>query len=373
MTSAPGRPGRPTGAGARVVLVTGVSRYLGARVATALQAEPDVERVVGVDTVAPRSDLGRAEFVRVDLRNPLIAKVVAEAGVDTVVHLNLVTSPTDAGGRSAMKEINVIGTMQLLAACQKAPGVRRLVVRSTTAVYGSSPRAPAVFGEEVGAQAVPRRGYARDAADVEGYVRGFGRRRPDVALTVLRLTNLVGPRIDSLMTRYLSLPVVPTALGYDPRLQLLHEDDAVEVLREAALADRPGTFNVGGEGVVLLSQATRRAGRLGVSVSTRSLGLGASVVRRTTGVDVSPEQLDFLLHGRVVDTARLREHFDRPPRRTTLQALDDFVRGRGLRGPVAPVVRAAEHAVADLLDPPPPGPAPVPATPSSDLAGSARA
>jgi UDP-glucose 4-epimerase len=132
----------------RVVLVTGVSRYLGGRLANLLQADPQVARVIGVDVVPPRIDLGRTEFVRADIRNPIIAKVIASAAVDTVVHMSVIATPFGAGGRATMKEINVIGTMQLLAACQKAPSIRNLVVKSTTAVYGSSPRDPAMFTED---------------------------------------------------------------------------------------------------------------------------------------------------------------------------------------------------------------------------------
>ena len=86
--------------------------------------------------------MGRAEFVRADIRNPLIAKVISQASVDTVVHASLAANPASSGGRMAMKEMNVIGTMQLLAACQKAPSVRRVVLKSTTAVYGASPPRP---------------------------------------------------------------------------------------------------------------------------------------------------------------------------------------------------------------------------------------
>src|SRR5215216_4446371 len=133
----------------RRVLITGVSRYLGGRLAALLQADPEIEQVIGVDTVPPKGDLGRTQFVRADIRNPLIAKVIATSEVDTVVHLNLIATPLTAGGRTAMKEINVIGTMQLLAACQKSPTLRKLVVKSTTAVYGSSPKDPALFTEEM--------------------------------------------------------------------------------------------------------------------------------------------------------------------------------------------------------------------------------
>ena len=203
-----------------------------------LADDPSIERIIGVDTVPPPRELalGRTEFVRADIRNPLIAKVIATAEVDTVVHLNITALPRAAGGRASMKEMNVIGTMQLLAACQKSASVRQLVVKSSTAVYGSSSRDPALFTEEIEPKSLPRSGYAKDAVEVEGYVRGFARRRPDVSVGVLRFTEVIGPGSDSLLLRYLRLPVVPTVLGFDPRVQLLHADDALEVLR---LGDSP--------------------------------------------------------------------------------------------------------------------------------------
>ena len=335
---------------ARRVLVTGVSRYLGGRLAALLQEHPDVAQVIGVDTVPPKGDLGSVEFVRADIRNPLIAKVIATSEVDTVVHLNLVATPLTVGGRTAMKEINVIGTMQLLAACQKSPSVRKLVVKSTTAVYGSSPKDPALFTEEVEPRALPRSGYAKDSVEVEGYVRGFGRRRPDVTLSLLRFTNFIGPRIDTPLTRYFSLPVVPTVLGFDPRMQFCHEDDALEVLRIATLEERPGIVNVGGSGVVLLSQAIRRAGRVPLPVFSPLVTQVGQLFRRAGLVDFSPEQMRFLEHGRVADTTRLHERFGYAPRYTTLEAFDDFVASRRLNQVLTPErVAAAEDRVLDLL------------------------
>jgi UDP-glucose 4-epimerase len=335
----------------RVVLVTGVSRYLGSRLAAVLQADPSIERVIGVDTVAPKADvtktLGRTEFVRADIRNPLIAKVIAQAEVDTVVHMNVIATPLGAGGRTAMKEINVIGTMQLLAACQKAPSMRKLVVKSTTAVYGSSPRDPALFTEDAEPRALPKSGYAKDAVEVEGYVRGFGRRRPDVTLSVLRCTNYIGPTIDTPLTRYLSLPVVPTVLGFDPRIQLCHEDDGIEVLRRCAVEDHPGIFNVGGEGVLLLSQAVRRVGRFSVPVPAPSVTLVAGLLRRAGLVDFSPEQMRYLEHGRVADTARLRAELGWAPR-STAEAMQSFVE-RSPRILNPETVAAAEERLLGLL------------------------
>jgi UDP-glucose 4-epimerase len=313
-----------------VVLVTGVSRYLGGLLAAELSRDSSIERVIGVDVVPPKADVGRTEFVRADIRNPIIAKVIASAQVDTVAHMSVIATPFGAGGRTAMKEINVIGTMQLLAACQKAPSVRKLVVKSTTAVYGSSSRDPALFSENMEPRSLPRSGYAKDSVEVEGYVRGLGRRRPDVDVTLLRFANFIGPRIDTPLTRYFSLPIVPTAMGFDPRVQFVHETDGMEVLRRAVIEDHRGTFNVAGDGVLLLSQAIRRAGRTTFPFPSPAVSMVGSLFRRTGLVDFSPEQIQFLQFGRGIDTTRLKDDFGYTPQYSTIEAFDDFVSGRGL-------------------------------------------
>ncbi|HVY09233.1 MAG TPA: SDR family oxidoreductase [Mycobacteriales bacterium] len=334
----------------RVVLVTGVSRYLGGLLAAELSADPTIERLIGVDVVPPRSDVGRTEFVRADIRNPIIAKVIASAQVDTVVHMSVIATPFGAGGRTAMKEINVIGTMQLLAACQKAPTVRKLVVKSTTAVYGSSSRDPALFTENMEPRGLPRSGYAKDSVEVEGYVRGLGRRRPDVDVTLLRFANFIGPTIDTPLTRYFALPVVPTVLGFDPRVQFLHVEDGLEVLHRAVIEDHRGTFNVAGSGVLLLSQAIRRAGRTSLTFPSPAVSMVGSLFRRTGLVDFSPEQLRFLQFGRGVDTTRLRDDFGYVPRFDTVGAFDDFVKGAGLSRIIDPDrIEGVGRAVAGMV------------------------
>jgi UDP-glucose 4-epimerase len=308
----------------QVVLVTGVSRDLGGRFVRLLAADERLE-VVGLDVVPPRHDLGKAEFVRADIRNPVIAKVIAARGVDTVVHLAVVATPVSAGGRSSMKEINVIGTMQLLAACQRAETVQKLVVQSSISVYGASPRDPAKFTEDMSPRAQPRTGFGKDAVEIEGYVRGLARRRPDVVVTTLRLANLMGATVDSHVTRYLSLPVVPRAMGFDARLQFLHPSDAIAALRLVTSDDVPGTFNVAAPDVVTLSQALRKMGRPSIGVPKATAPLVATLVRRAQLVDFSADQIDALTYGRAMDTSRFTSQTGFVPRFTSLAALEDFV------------------------------------------------
>ncbi len=308
----------------RVVLVTGVSRDLGRRFARAAASDPAVERVIGVDVVPPRGDIGDVSFVRADIRNPVIAKVIAKEDVDTVVHMSVIATPGSAGGRNTMKELNVIGTMQLLAACQKAPGLQNLVVKSTTTVYGASSRDPAMFTEDMEPRRAPLAGYAKDVAEIEGYVRGFARRRPDVRVTLIRAANVVGPHVTSPITSYFRLPVIPTVFGHDPRLQFLHERDLLGVLQHAVAHDVPGTFNVAGDGVLMLSQAIRRLQRPSVAMPAAALGSLGSALRSARLADFSPEQMAFLTYGRGVDTRAMREVLKFEPAFSTAEAFADF-------------------------------------------------
>jgi len=314
----------------RVVLVTGVARYLGGRLAQVLQEDPSIERVIGVDVVPPATDLGSAEFVRADIRNPIISKVISSASVDTVVHMSVLAQPGRAGGRTIMKEVNVIGTMQLLAACQKAPSVRKLVVKSSTTVYGASPKDPAMFTEDMEPRSLPRSGFAKDSVEVEGYVRGFARRRPDADVTVLRFANFLGATMETPMSAYFELPLIPTVLGFDPRLQFMHPDDGLECLRLCTVEQRPGTFNVAGDGVLSLSQAIRKTGRPRLPLPSALVSSVGGLVRRANVVDFSPEQLRFLTYGRGVDTTRMRQVLKFRPGYSTSACFDDFVRTRSL-------------------------------------------
>jgi UDP-glucose 4-epimerase len=328
----------------RVVLVTGVSRDIGRRFARLAAGDPSIDRVIGVDVVPPRGDIGEVSFVRADIRSPVIAKVIAREAVDTVVHMSVIATPGSAGGRGTMKELNVLGTMQLLAACQKTETVQQLVVKSTTTVYGASPRDPAMFTEDMDARRLPGSGYAKDVHEIEGYVRGFARRRPDVTVTTVRAANVIGPHVVSPITSYFRLPVIPTVIGHDPRLQFLHEDDLMAVLRHAALAGVPGTFNVAGDGVLVLSQAVRRLGRPTVPMPGFAVGRIGSALRSARVAEFSPEQLGLLTYGRGVDTTRMRRELGFEPVHTTESAFADFAASLGARDRV--VHEPAERMVA---------------------------
>jgi UDP-glucose 4-epimerase len=207
-----------------------------------------------------------------------------------------------------------------------------------------------MFTEDLEPNALARTGYAKDSVEVEGYVRGFARRRPDVAVTTLRFANFVGPKVRTPLTAYFSLPVVPTVLGFDPRLQFVHERDGLEVLWRATLEEHGGTFNVAGDGVMTLHQAIHRAGRPALPLPQPAAPWIGQALRRLGVADFSPEQMRFLAYGRVVDTTRMKEVFGFTPRYSTREAFDDFVTRQGLSGPLSPdTVQSVEDGVRGVV------------------------
>lgn len=323
-------PAPPAG---RRVLITGIAGHLAGAVARALEQRDDVLEVIGVDVREPTTDLRRTEFVRADIRNPLVARVITASQVDTVVHMATTAGPSAAGGRARMKELNVIGAMQLLAACQKAPSLRRFVLKSTAAVYGSAHDDPALFREDQRPSRPAVHGFAKDATEIESYTRSFARRRTDVGVTTLRFANFLGGQIRGALDALFSFPAVPTLMGYDPRLQFVHEEDAIEVLVRTATGDHPpGTYNVAGRGVLYLTQCARLAGRPSVPVPPPLVSAVAGAFRRHRKADVPADQIRFLQHGRGIDTTRLEEDFRFTPRWSSREAFEDYLRQRRIRG-----------------------------------------
>lgn len=309
------------------VLVTGVSHAIGGALARRLEANPEVEAVFGLDIDDPRVALDRTEFVHADTRHSVLTKLVRGLAVDAVVHCAVLTE-TRTSSR-VLHETNVIGTMNLLAACSGSGSpVRRVVVKSNIALYGCQPYAPSYVTESY--QAAVNEPLGRELQEMEQLVRDFALRNRAGATTVLRLGHRLGRGEPTPLGQYFRLHSIPSFLGFDPRLQLLHEEDAVEALYRATIADHPGVFNVAGPGVLLLSRAVRLAGRTRSSVLPPYVRSLARSALRLRGFDMPAYLADFLCYGCVVDTEAMAEEFGWRPERSTRETLHDFVRRGGV-------------------------------------------
>ena len=274
----------------------------------------------------PVSALEEMDFVHADTRHAVIGKLVRQLRIDTVVHLAvMVDSPHD---ERSIHETDVIGTMNLLVGCAgPSSSVRKLVVKSSQAVYGAGPTDPSFFSEDMTSPDKPAFSITRDLLEMEQLVSEFSLRTEACDVSVLRLGYRVSE--DTTLARYLSLPIVPTFAGFDPRLQLLHEEDASDAIVRAVMGTHPGVFNVAGGGVVLLSQAIAiMGGRPAPILPPYGQWIARMALRAMARVPVQAHLADVIAFGSVMDCARLRREFGWAPEHTSREVMDSLARGK---------------------------------------------
>jgi len=317
----------------RRVLVTGLGTFWGGRVAQALEADPSVETIVGLDTTEPTVELERTEYVRVDANYSILALIVKATQVDTILHTFLAVDPTQMSSR-AMHEINVIGTMNLFAAAS-APGstVRNVVVKSATLVYGCSAEDPTWFTEDMTSTRPPISPVERSLEQVEAYVRDFAEDNPHVNVSLMRFANVIGQEIVTPLSRALELPLVPSVLGFDPRFQFVHEDDVIRAILFVLRNNLAGIYNVAGDGLLPWSEVAAICGKRTFPLLPFIGGALMVPARRLGVVDLPDEYLQLLTYGRGVDNRRLKATgFDYDY--TSAEAVKAFIESSRLRGAV---------------------------------------
>jgi UDP-glucose 4-epimerase len=314
----------------RRVLVTGLGTFWGGRVAQALERDPEIEVIVGVDTREPRVALERTEFVKADQTYSILARIVKATRIDTVLHTFLVVDSTRMSGRT-MHEINVIGTMNLLAAAGAAGStVRHVIVKSSTLVYGAAYEGPAWFSEETPRVKPPRTRVERSLLEVESYLHDFAEDNPHVVVSLLRFSNVLGTDIVTPISRALSLPLVPAIFGFDPLIQFVEEDDVVRAIEFVLYNRIPGIYNVAGDGRLPWSEVIAICGKRPFFLPPVLTRWAAEPLGRLGVVDLPPELLDLLRYGRGVDNRRLKEAGFRY-RYTSAGAVESFARAQRLR------------------------------------------
>ena len=326
----------------KVILVTGVADFWGAQVAARLAGEAGTHtgddsrngglpreqaHIIGLDAEPPAQEIKGLDFVQADIRNPLLVDLLREEAVDTVCHL--VFKESDRPNEACF-DLNVLGTMKVLGACAEA-GVRKVVLLSSTAVYGAQPTNSAYLTEQHPLNGSRSWGFTRDLVEIEAFCNGFQRQMPEMILTILRFPGIVGPTVDTPLTRFLREPRAPILLGFDPMMQVIHERDAVEAIAYAVLNDAPGAFNVAADGVLPLTRLMALAAKLPIPIFHLFAYWGVNASGPLAASRYFPFDLDYLRYSWVGDLARQRDELGFTPRYTAEEALREFAGQQRLR------------------------------------------
>jgi UDP-glucose 4-epimerase len=184
--------------------------------------------------------------------------------------------------------------------------VRKVVVKSSTLIYGSNYEDPYWFREETPRTKPPRTRVERSLLEVAAGVRDFAEDNPHVVVTKLRFTNVLGDDIDTPFSRALRRPVVPEIFGFDPRMQFTHEDDVIRSLCYAVQEEVPGVYNVAGDGTLPWSEVCAIVRKPRFALAPVMTNLTARPLRAAGLLDLPSELLEVLRYGRGVDNSRFK-------------------------------------------------------------------
>jgi UDP-glucose 4-epimerase len=311
---------------ARVVAVTGACGFVGSQLLQRLEAERRYTKLLAVDIRRPSFPLRKTQFHKIDLTLPTadadLAAVLLREGVDTVVHTAFLSTPTH--NTAWAHELESIGTMHVLNAATEAR-VHKLVMLSTTLVYGASPKNPNFLTEAHEPKGHPRSRFVNDKYEAEKQARRFEHENPDSVVTVLRAAATLGPHIDNFATKFFARPVCPVLMGYDPLIQFVHEDDLVDAFVLAVDEDHRGVFNIVSEGVLPYTTVLAILGRVPLPLPTFLAYRVSQALWMTQVFDSPPNFLDYIRFLCIADGTKARRELGFRPRRDIRATLRDFL------------------------------------------------
>jgi UDP-glucose 4-epimerase len=315
----------------RVVALTGTDSFLGRNLVGLMEEDSSIGRIVALDVCSPRTAGAKTRFYEIDLTQPAseerLAEILSAERVQTLVHLAFLSSPTPVTAWA--HEFESLDTMYLIHAMRQA-AVPKLVHWSHSWLYGANRSNPNFLPEIHPLEAREDFAFLQDKIEAEKEALRFGE-QPNVVSTVLRTAPILGPTVRSVLTRYLSRPLVPTLMGFDPLWQFVHEADAVAAFKHAIDKDFSGVFNIASEGVLPLSTVIRLAGRLAVPLP-RPVALPLmNVLWSAQLAEYPPQLLDYLRYLCVVDTDLAAKKMGFRSTYTAREAVLDFATAQHLR------------------------------------------
>ena len=198
-------------------------------------------------------------------------------------------------------------------------------MRSFTFVYGARGQNPALIRE---ATPLPPRaplGWLRDKVEAEEHAAAFAKRYPEMSVRVLRFAPLLGPGVRTFYTRIFDRRLMPTLMGYDPLLQLLHPDDAEEALTKATFSSSRGAFNITPRGVMPLSTAIHLSGKVPAPVPHLAAYWTVDALYAAGLVEAPSGFIDYVRYPCVADGEKAKAELDFVAQHSTRDALDAYL------------------------------------------------
>jgi len=293
--------GRRGTARKRPIVITGISGNLGRQLTRKLHTE---HPIIGIDTRPFEGKPKDVVHYKLDVRRRKAEDIFRRRDIQALVNLGLVHRPVP--GRPVYREWNVRGTVKLLEYCRKYD-VSKVVLISTAYVYGASPDNSNFLTEDsplLGAEDYPE---MRALIEWDMYAQSFFWKHPHIETVILRPVHVVGPNVRSAPANYLRLKTPPVLVGFDPMVQLIHEEDLIQAILLGLEPGKRGVFNVVGPGELPLSSVLDELGRKAIPVPHVCARQVLSYLWRIGLSSFPPGELPHLQYQCMVDGSRARE------------------------------------------------------------------
>ncbi len=268
------------------------------------------------------------KFLQCDLTSPTSAPTLANAfkqhNCDILLHAALHSQPKR--NQEYSHELQSIGTMYLLHAATAAK-VHKLILASTTEVYGAYPDNPNFLTEYHRLRGGELSSFLRDKVDVENQFAKYAQNHPDVVVTRMRPCTILGPKIRNYKTHLLNKPAITTVLGFDPLVQYVHELDVLRAMLLSIDHDSPGAFNIVGDGVLPLSRALSLIGKTRIPVAGPALWSTFALLWHMKLQQTPPSHIHFLRYPCVADGSKARKLLKFKPVYELKEVLFSFQQG----------------------------------------------
>ena len=283
--------------------ITGVGGYLGGLLLRRLEREDEVEKIVGIDIRAPKSDSSKLKFYARDVRQSF-TDIFVENQVDTALHLAFQVTPVH--DESGSHSINIEGTQNFLKACEQS-AVSQLFYMSSYTAYGAHADNPEVITEEAPLRPLPGFLYPNDKAKVDLMFQDYQAAHPDSCVSIVRIAAAVGPNTVAGGLTVLFTPVMMRARGHDPLWQFIHEDDLVELVIILLKQKHKGIFNLAAEGGLKYSEIIKILGKPSIALPAGLLAWFTKVSWKLRLQSRAPGGVDLLTYPVVISTEKVKK------------------------------------------------------------------
>jgi len=308
----------------KILGITGSFGYIGKRLLARLAETDTFERIICTDVLAEPNILPQAfEYHNCDIRDgDRLYQIFKESGITTVIHLAFIAHPTHDPGFEY--DVDVNGTANVIEACQKLR-VKKLVVASSDCAYGFFEGTPDYLTETAPVRSTPGFPYSENKAKIENMLSDFAKQNQDCSVVTLRPCMVMGPNADNTTSQSMKQPVRIGIRGYDPIMQLVHEDDTAEAFYLAATREVSGAFNLAADEGLRYSELAKELGKLFFSIPAWLIYPLVEMLYRLRLLPFGKAQLDYIRYPLSMDVRKIQTGLGFKPRYTSRQTLQSFL------------------------------------------------